>query len=137
MRWRPKRLSVLVLCLAAVFSSGACAREDRRIEQHRQGLQSLSSSVYAIASAWLAGTTSGTYTATALEQILTLVENERAALARNAETLIDPRGARLADAADELTRRVALLIEDVRASNGQAARSHLAALPLDREQNRQ
>jgi hypothetical protein len=127
--------SVALLCLAAALSSGACARQDRRIEQHRKAFQSLDASANAIASAWLAGDTSGTFTATALEQILALTERERAALAANAETLIDPRGARLADAADEQARRVALVVEDVRASNAQAARSHLAALPLE-ERNR-
>jgi hypothetical protein len=124
------------LCLAGVFSSGACARQDRRIQQHQEALQSLSSSVSAIAATWLAGNTSGTYTVTALNKMLWLIEEERAALARRADTLIDPRGARLADAADELSRRVALVIEDVRASNAASARTHLAALPLDREQSR-
>ena len=87
-------------------------------------------------SAWLSGDTSGTYTATALEHTLALVEQERAALASQAERLVDPRGGRLADSADELSRVLALTIEDVRAGNAESARHHLAALPLQPEQNR-
>jgi hypothetical protein len=136
MNWRMTPGAAALLCLTVSLSSTACARQDRRIEQHREAFQSLSASVAAIASAWLAGDTSGTYTATALEQILALTEKERATLTSNAETLIDPRGARLADAADELARRIALVVEDVRAANAQAARSHLAALPLAQEPNR-
>ena len=133
MRWQPRHRRAALLCLLAALSSSACARQDRRIEQHQQAFQSLSSSTRAILSAWLAGVTSGTYTATALEKTLALIEENRTALANNAALLVDPRGARLADAADPLSRLVALLIADVRAANAEAARNHLAALPLDRE----
>jgi hypothetical protein len=129
-------LAVATLGLAAALSASACIRHDRRIQQHQEALQSLGSTTKAIADAWLTGRVSGTYTHTALEQTFRLVEQERTALASAPERLIDPRGARLSDAADQLSRLVAEMMSDVRAADAAGVRSHLAALPIDHEREK-
>jgi hypothetical protein len=108
-------------------------RVDQRILHHQQSLQSLGSSAHAIGAAWLAGHVSATYTTTALQQIFLLIEQERASLAKGPETLIDPRGAQVADSADELARVVAQVIADVRATDAPGARRHLGLLSVYRK----
>jgi hypothetical protein len=128
---QPSRIStrqtLRVLCLLAALAS-ACGGQDRRLQQHQEQLRSLASTTQTIADAWLAGRISGTFTQTALERTFVLIEDERTAIASTPETLIDPRGARLADTADQMLRRVAQVIGDVRVADGAAARRHLASL---------
>jgi hypothetical protein len=119
----------LVLCLVATLASSACSGQDRRLEQHQKALQSLASTTRAIADAWLAGQTSGTYTKTALDQTFRLIEQERTGVAGTPETLADPRGARLTDTADQMSRLVARIMADVGTEDGAAVRRHLALLP--------
>src|SRR4051812_45626487 len=116
------------LCLVAALSSSACSRQDRRLEQHQKALQSLASTTHAVVDAWLAGHVSATYTQTTLESTFRLIEQERTAVASTPDTLIDPRGARLSDAADQMVRLIAQIISDVRTADGAAARRHLASL---------
>jgi hypothetical protein len=59
-----------------------------------------------------------------------LVEQERAALAASPKALADPRGAQLSQAAEHLSRLLAVTVRDVRAADGQAVRRHLADNPL-------
>lgn len=133
---KPRFLVAVPLCLVVALNSFACIRHDRRVQQHEEALQSLGSTVRTIAEAWLDGHLSGTYTQTALQKTFSLVEHERAALARP-DTLVDPRGARLSDSADHLARLVAELISDVRSSDAAGVRSHLAALAAYRERAQQ
>ena len=125
-----RALLAAALCLAAALGTAACSRHDRRLEQHQRALQSLGATTHAIAGAWLGGNASGTYTRTALEQTLLLLEQERAALAGRPAMLLDPRGAQLADTADLMARLIALIVNDVRAADADGARRrHLATLP--------
>jgi hypothetical protein len=133
---RSRRLLAVSVCTALAVTSFACVRHDRRIQQHEEALQSLGSTARAIAQAWLDGHISGTYTETALQKTLSLVEQQRAALTSNAAMLIDSRGARLSDTADHLARLIAQMIGDVRASDAVGARSHLAMLPIFDGQNK-
>jgi hypothetical protein len=80
--------------------------------------------------AWLSGSVSGTYTCTALEETFRLVEQERASLATAPRNLSDPRGARLSQAAEQLSRLLARLILDVRAADASSARAHVAEVPI-------
>jgi hypothetical protein len=115
---------VLALC------SVACARQDERLAQHKEKFESLGSTTNAIATAWLNGDTSSTYTLTALEQTFLLVEQERSALATSTGMLVDPRGASLSQSAERLSRLIARITEDVRTSDGAEARRHLADIPI-------
>src|SRR4051812_20677526 len=97
------RACLISVALAAVaLSSGACAREDARIQEHQEKLESLGSTTAAIGQAWLAGDVSETFTRTALEQTFLLVEQERSAVASRPQALLDPRGAQLSQVAERL-----------------------------------
>lgn len=117
---------------ALVLAGPACSGHESRLEQHRQSFESLGATTAAIGEAWLAGQVSGTYASTAFEDTRRLVEAERAALAGRHELLADPRGARLSQSAEQLSRLLAVMIADVRRADGSSARRHLAELPLRR-----
>jgi hypothetical protein len=88
----------------------------------------------AIGEAWLSGDVSGTYAGTALKQTFHLVEQERASLAASPQALVDPRGAQLSQAAERLSRLLAVMMHDVCAANAAAVRQHLAEIPVLPEQ---
>ena len=116
------------MCLATMLCLPACADRDERLAQHRKALQSLASTTRAVSAGWLAGHLSGTFTETALDQTLHLVEQERATVASTPDTLIDPRGADLAAEADRLERILAQMIGAVRTADGAAVREHMASI---------
>jgi hypothetical protein len=122
LRW----LAIAGVAIAAV----ACGRQDSRLQQHQETLESLGSTTAAIAEAWLAGSVSGTYTRTALEQTFHLVERERSSLAASPQSLLDPRGAHLSESAERLSRLLAVMIADVRAADGSSVRQRLRQIPI-------
>jgi hypothetical protein len=119
-----------VVIAAATLGFLSCDRQDSRLQQHQEALESLGSTTLAIGEAWLAGSVSGTYTRTALEQTFRLVEQERAALASSPQSLLDPRGARLSQSAEHLSRLLALMIGDVRAADAASAGQRLSQIPI-------
>ena len=114
----------LILVLALVC--GACSRTDQKLEQQRDELKSVAASTAAIVDAWLAGSTSGTFTTTALEQMFLLLEKLRRALAAAPTTLVDQRAAELSQAAEALARLLAAMMHEVRAADARAVREHLS-----------
>jgi hypothetical protein len=127
-RRQPHRL--LLVAVVAVAAGCACTSSQAQIQRHQQKLQSLASTAGAISEAWLAGTVSGTYARTALEQTFFLVEQERRGVMSAPEVVVDPAGARVADAADALARVVALLRQQIVAADADAVRHHLARIPM-------
>jgi hypothetical protein len=123
-----RRVRVVIVALA--WLSGAACSQEARLQQHREKFESLSATTAAIAEAWLAGSTSTTYTTTALEQTYQLVEKERQALAAKPDALGDPRGAELSRAAEQLARLLAAMLQNVRAGDAASVRARLGAIPI-------
>jgi hypothetical protein len=128
-RRQPRAVSCALLA-AAFLILQACGRQDQRLRQHQEKLESLGATTAAIGEAWLAGSTSGTFTRGALAQTFQLVEQERAALAASPEALLDPRGAALSRNAEALSRLLSTLIQDVRGADAASARRRLAQIPI-------
>ena len=122
--WRV--LAVLFLAL----TTAGCARQDARLQQHKQNFESLGETTAAICEAWLDGDVSGTYTGTALDQTFTLVEQERTALAASPDALLDPRGATLSQSGERLSRLIAILIHEVEGANDAFVRQRLTEIPI-------
>ncbi len=114
-----RRITFVALTIAL---SSACSSQDRQLQQHREKLESLTATTTMIADAWLSGSVSPRYGRIAFEQTRRLVEQERSAVASMPETLADPRGARLAQSADRLSRALAVMIRDVAAGDTAAVR---------------
>lgn len=119
-----------MLCAVFALASLGCSRQDARLQQHREKFESLGATTEAIGESWLAGSVSGTYTLTALDQTFILVEQERTTLASSPEALSDPRGAALSHAAESLARLIAGMRQDVRAGDAAAVRRRLASIPI-------
>jgi hypothetical protein len=118
------------LALVAVAIALTACSQDSALQQHREKLESLGATTAAIADAWLGGTASATYARTALEQTRQLVEQERTSLAAKAATLADARGADLSEAAERLSRLLALMIRDVEHRDASALRQRIAQIPI-------
>jgi hypothetical protein len=121
---------LILLCVVLLLPSAGCSRQDQRLQQHRKQFESLGATTAAISEAWLAGSVSGTYALTALDQTFRLVGQEQTALAGAPRALIDARGAELSQAAEKLLRLLALLTRDIRSADASAVRQHLAEIPI-------
>jgi hypothetical protein len=124
----PVKLRDAVLITTMAAASG-CARQDTRMRQLAEEFESLRATAAAIGDAWLTGAVSGTYAATAFDQTFRMLDLQRTELASSPRSLVDPRGARLSQAGEHLSRLVALLGEDVHRGDADAARRHLRELP--------
>jgi len=123
-----RRAVWIPLILALALACGACGRTDRKLEQQRDNLKSLTASTAAIGEAWLAGSISGTSTATALEEVFLRLEQQRQALAAAPNTLVDQRAVELSQAGEALARLLAAMMHDVRAADARAVREHLSSV---------
>lgn len=123
-------LCAILLAYSVSITISGCGGQEQQLQQHQEKLESLGSSLKAISDAWLAGSVSGTYAVTALEQTSILVEQERRAFATEPDALLDPRGARLSQAAERLSRLLAATIRDVRTADAQRVRQHLTEIPI-------
>jgi hypothetical protein len=128
-----QRLAILspVLVLIVALGSPGCGAQDSRLPQHEEKFESLGSTTRAIAEAWLAGNVSRTYALTALEKTYLLVEQERSALASAPQVLLNPGGARLSQAAERLSRLLAVMMHDVGAADRTSVRRHLVEIPIE------
>jgi hypothetical protein len=116
-----------MIALIAAAQIG-CGRQDDRLREHREKLESLEASATAIGESWLAGSVSGTFTTTALEQTFRLVEQERSAVASAPDELVDPRGAELSQSAERLSRLLAAMMHDVRAADASSVRERMTTI---------
>ena len=107
-----------------------CGGKDQALQQHQEKLESCGASTGAIAEAWLGGNASATYTRTAFEQVYLLVEQQRTQLAAQPAMLSDSRGAHLSEAAERLSRLLAVMIRDVEQGNASAVRERMARIPI-------
>ena len=119
-----------MLALLSAMAFAACTSQSAALQQHQEKLESLGASSAAIAEAWLGGAVSTRYTRTALEQMYQLVEQERTALASKPQALADARGARLSEAADRLSRLLAVMMQDVEHGDAAALREHASTIPI-------
>lgn len=124
-----QRFTRLFILLALLACAG-CTRLDERLQQHQERLESLGATTAAVGEAWLAGRVSGTYARTALKQTYVLLEQERTALTSEPRALLDPRGARLSEAAERMSRLLAAMMDDVRRADGASVRTTLTRLPI-------
>jgi hypothetical protein len=127
---RPSQTAAWLLAFALSLGAVGCVRQDTRLEQHRKKFASLGETTAATVNGWLTGQLSGTFATAALETTFRLVEQERSSLAASPSLLQDPRGARLSETSERLSRLLAAAIRDVADANADAARQHLAELPL-------
>lgn len=124
------RLSAVLILIIFSATGAACARQDARLQQHREQFESLGETTAAICEAWLEGDVSGSYTHTALERTFMLVEQERTALAASPEALLDSRGAELSQAGEHLSRVIARLLHEVEGANDESVRRLMAQIPI-------
>jgi len=127
-RARPWGLVGALIAVIGTTASG-CTSQEARLQKQQEAFTSLRATTARIGQAWLAGDVSGTYTYTALDQTLRLLDHQRASLTAAPQALADARGEQLSENAERLSRVIARLMADVRRGDGSSARQHLAELP--------
>ena len=106
-----------------------CGSPETQLEAAQKKIEGLTATTHAVGDAWLNGDVSSTYSGTAFQQALQLLDQQRTSLNTSATLLLDPRGASLSREAEQLSRTLAALIEDTRNHDRVSARQHLAQVP--------
>ena len=119
-------------CLTvAIVAAGllACSSDNGQLTTVQKKLSGLTATTHAVAEAWFSGDVSPTFSATAFQQTLQLLDKQRAVLNASPQLLLDGRGAALSRQAEQLSRALALLIDDARNADPASARQHLSQVP--------
>lgn len=127
MRWR--RSALVLATLLTTAGLGACSSPDKQLQDAQKNIQGLNATTRAITEAWLGGDVSATYSRTAFQQTLQLLDKQRASLNSSPKLLLDPRGASLSRDAEQLSRALAALIDAARRQDAGSARQQLTQLP--------
>lgn len=122
-------MTAAVVAVATALS-GACASRQDTIRQQREKLESLGASTALLVDDFLAGQLSPTYARTALDALFVQVEQQRAALASEPDTLVDGTAASLSQRAEQLSRLVAQMRQDVARDDAGALRARRGSIPL-------
>jgi hypothetical protein len=118
------------LCVVSAFLTAACASTQDTIRQQREKLESLGASTRLLADDWLAGHLAQRYTRTAFDALFLQVEQQRAALATTPEALADPQGAALSQQAEQLSRTIAELEQDLERGDNASLRARASRILL-------
>lgn len=107
----------------------ACSSPDKELQDVQKNIQGLNATTHFIGEAWLNGDVSATYSGTAFQQTLQLLDKQRASLNSSPKLLLDARGAALSRDAEQLSRALAALIDAARRNDARSARQHLTQVP--------
>jgi hypothetical protein len=123
------RVSALPAVIASLIVVSACSSPAQQLREVQKNIRGLTATTQAVADAWLTGDVSATYSRTAFQQTLRLLDTQRASLNSSPRLLADPRGAALSRDAEQLSRALAALIQDARNGDTASARGHLPQTP--------
>ena len=123
------RVAALPAVVASLIVVSGCSSPAQQLREIQKNIQGLTATTHAVADAWLTGDVSATYSRTAFEQTLRLLDTQRASLNSSPRLLADPHGAALSRDAEQLSRALAALIQDARSGDTASARQHLSRAP--------
>jgi hypothetical protein len=128
-RVRRRALALVFGTLVTTAGLASCGGPDKQLQDAQKNIRGLDATVHAVAEAWLNGDVSATYSRTAFQQTLQLLDKQRASLDSSPKLLLDPRGASLSRDAERLSRALAALIDAARRNDAGSARQQLRQLP--------
>jgi hypothetical protein len=120
--------AAVVLATACAF--GGCASQQDTIQQQREKLESLGASTRLLVADWLAGDLSPRYARAAFDALYRQVEQQRTILAAAPAALADPQGAVLSQQAEQLSRTIAAMQQDLSRGDERSLRRRLVGLPF-------
>lgn len=118
----------------AAMALAACSSTQTTIQQQRERLESLGASTRLLAEDWLADRLSPRYTRAALDALYRQVEQQRTILAAAPDALADAQGAVLSQQAEQLSRAIAAMRQDLSRGDDRSLRRRLDGLPLAGDQ---